>query len=102
MTYKLQLGHMFLNMWLALLHRAPMVLRVRLELQDREASWDFLVREESVACLDFQDLVYVSPLVPSLCSSASTSLPCLPQLLQTSVRLCFRRFCTVVEAWILL
>lgn len=34
-----------------------MALRVQLELQDREASWDFLVREESVACLDFQDLV---------------------------------------------
>lgn len=35
--------------------RVPMVLRAQLELQDREALWVFLVREESVGCRAFQD-----------------------------------------------
>ena len=78
---------MVLNMWLALLPRAPMALLVQLELQDREASWDFPGREENVACLDFQELLYVSGLVPSLYSRSSTSILCFPKLLQTSVRL---------------
>lgn len=33
-----------------------MVLQAQLELQDREALWVFLVREESVGCQDFLDL----------------------------------------------
>lgn len=40
--------------------RVLMVLQVQLELQDREALWVFLVREESVECQAFQDLQYVS------------------------------------------
>lgn len=33
--------------------------QAQLELQDREALWVFLVREESVGCQDFLDLRYV-------------------------------------------
>lgn len=40
--------------------RALMVLQAQLELQDREALWVFLVREESVGCQDFLDLRCVS------------------------------------------
>lgn len=36
-----------------------MGLQAQLELQDREALWVFLVREESVVCQAFQDLQYV-------------------------------------------
>jgi len=32
-----------------------MVLQVQMELQDREALWVFLVREESAGCQAFQD-----------------------------------------------
>lgn len=37
-----------------------MVLLAQLELQDREALWVFLDREESVGCQAFQDQQYVS------------------------------------------
>lgn len=36
--------------------RALMVLQAQLALQDREALWVFLAREESVGCRDFLDL----------------------------------------------
>lgn len=39
--------------------RVLMVLQAQLGLQDREALWVFLVREESAGCPVFQDLRYV-------------------------------------------
>lgn len=48
--------------------RVLMVLQAQLELQDREASWVFLVREESAGCQAFQDLRSVSFLILLLLS----------------------------------
>ena len=84
MVYNLQLWTVVLNMWLALLCRAPTALLVQLEPQDREASWDSPGREGSAACLDFLEQLYVSHLAPSLYSTASLS-----QLPKAPANLCW-------------
>lgn len=61
--------------------RVLMVLLAQLELQDREALWVFLDREESAGCQAFQDLQCVSSLKP-------VTVPCVSKFDLSACTLC--------------